>query len=123
MCECELLNVQVDSIIRQYILKYGQTSYQVRKDGMETFFFGGYCSKNPSSVCTYVISVQNDKYISTIFLRYQYYQSYPIWLDNLNSCTSSSTDLRKCTTAVGVNDCSHSEDITLYCYGGETLYT
>ena len=72
---------------------------------------------------SYVISVQNAKYISNFFLRYQNYQSYPIWLDNLNSCNSASTDLRKCTRAVGVNDCSHSEDIILSCSGGETLHT
>ncbi len=39
----------------------------------------------------------------------------PIWLDNLDYCYSSTTDLRNCTRAVGVHNCNHGEDVTLSC--------
>jgi len=55
-----------------------------------------------------------------LFLLRYHPSSAPIWLDNFNNCTSSSTDLRMCAIAVGVTDCSHHEDVILTCYGGET---
>jgi len=51
-------------------------------------------------------------------IRYSSSITSKIWLDNLDSCNSLSRDLRKCTKAVGVNDCTHSEDIILTCYLG-----
>ncbi len=39
----------------------------------------------------------------------------PIWLDNLDYCYSSTTDLRNCTRAVGVHNCNHRKDVTLTC--------
>lgn len=64
-------------------------------------------------------------FISAVF-NFRGYTSYltstPIWLDNLFNCNSYSSDLRQCTQAVGVNDCSHSEDIVLTCSQGIIIY-
>ena len=61
-----------------------------------------------------------------LFLYFYYFFSYsssltiPIWLDNLDNCASSSkSDLRKCTNAVGISDCTHRDDVVLTCKGGE----
>ena len=45
--------------------------------------------------------------------------STPIWLSGL-SCSSSDTSLFQCSHATfGSNYCSHSEDIAVFCLGGE----
>ena len=57
--------------------------------------------------------------ISLLLFRYTSdLSNTPIWLDNLNFCYSETSDLRQCTYAVGINDCSHSEDIILTCKTG-----
>ncbi len=67
----------------------------------------------PIAISLYYLKFSNQE--SYNYHRYSSYISGPIWLDNLNQCSSSSTDLRSCTNAVGVHDCTHSEDIVLTC--------
>lgn len=43
--------------------------------------------------------------------------STPTWLDNLG-CTGSESRLDLCThRGVGVEDCTHQQDVGLVCYG------
>ena len=41
----------------------------------------------------------------------------PIWMDNVN-CVSNSTNFLLCeTNGFGINDCDHSENVLLTCFG------
>ncbi len=43
-----------------------------------------------------------------------------IWLDDV-SCTGSETDIAHCPhSSWGIHDCSHSEDVSVQCFGSST---